>query len=75
MHHICKPREGTVSTETKASHQARKLAKLTSEIFLHGIAKVYLLDTYTYEGKQIAMVSAVDDERIYEVEYDALSVV
>ncbi len=60
-------------TASNVSHQARTLAKLTSEIFLYGARRVYLLDTYTLEGREIAMVSGIDDERIYEVEYDALS--
>ena len=56
----------------RTSHQARNLAKLSSDIYVHQGERVYLLDTYSHKGHRIAMVMEVDEQGIYEVFYDQL---
>jgi len=54
------------------SHQARHLAHLASDVYVHQGYRVHLLDTYSFHDKRIAIVSEVDDSGIFEVFYDQL---
>lgn len=57
---------------TKTSHKARRLAKLSNEVYIIDDTKVYLLDTYLHQGEKIAIVSLTDDSGIFEISYDHL---
>jgi len=56
----------------RTSHQARRLAKLSNEEFVVDGKCVYLLDTYSYKDRSIAIVSYIDDSGIFEIFSDQL---
>lgn len=62
----------TQSQQSRPTHQAYGLSKMTSSLYSHQGEQVYLLDTYTKMGKRIALVMDSEDENMYEVFYDQL---